>query len=82
MAWDFPGCPVVLTTPNHFHCCGPGSNPRSGTKVLEAVWHDQKKNKKKNLGNSGCFNLDLCFSLAVVNVLDQGILIILCTSIF
>ena len=35
--------PVVRTW--HFHCCGPGSIPGQGTKILQAMWHSWKKKK-------------------------------------
>ena len=30
-----------------FHCCGLGSIPGSGTKILQAAWHGQKTPFKK-----------------------------------
>ena len=39
---EFPGGPVVRTP--SFHCCGPGSVPGQGTKILKATWCGQKKN--------------------------------------
>ena len=43
---EFPSDPVVRT--RHFHCCGLGSIPGPGTKILQAARHGQKL-KKKNL---------------------------------
>ena len=37
--WEFPGGPVVRTW--CFYCCGPGSIPGQGTKILKP--HGQKK---------------------------------------
>ena len=35
--WEFPGDPMVRT--QRFHCCGPGSIPGQGTKILQASQH-------------------------------------------
>ena len=40
-SWDFPGSPVVRT--QLFLCCGPGSNPDQGTKILQAMGCREKK---------------------------------------
>ena len=40
---ELPGGPVVRTW--CFHCWGPGSIPGQGTKILQAMWHGQKKKK-------------------------------------
>ena len=42
---ELPGGPVVRTL--HFHCRGPGFDPRSGpgTKIPYAVQHGQKKDR-------------------------------------
>ena len=37
----FPGGPVVRTW--SFHCCGLGSIPGGGTKILQAVRREKKK---------------------------------------
>ena len=42
--WEFPGGPVVRT--QRFQCQGQGSNPGWGTKILQAMWNNQKKKKK------------------------------------
>ena len=39
-AEGFPGGPVVKTP--CFHCCGPGSIPGRGTKILQASRSSQK----------------------------------------
>ena len=44
-SWEFPVGPEVRTW--HFHYCGPGSSPTQGTKILQAMWHGQKKKKKE-----------------------------------
>ena len=36
----------------HFHCCGPGSTPGQGTKILQARQHSKKKKKKVNKENT------------------------------
>ena len=46
-SWEFHGGPVVRT--QSFHSRGPGSIPRQGTKILEALWHGQKKEKVKEI---------------------------------
>ena len=38
---EFPGGPVVRTL--HFHCQGLGSIPGWGTKILQALKHNQKQ---------------------------------------
>ena len=43
---EFPGGPVVRT--RHFHSGGGGLIPGQGTKILLAMWHGQKKKKKKS----------------------------------
>ena len=42
-SWEFPRGPVIRTW--HFHYCGPGSALGRGTKILQAMWHGQKKKK-------------------------------------
>ena len=37
---EFLGSLVVRT--QRFHCCGPGSNPGGGTKILQALWPPKK----------------------------------------
>ena len=39
---EFAGGPVIRTW--LFHCCGPGSVPGQGTKILKAVQPKKKKN--------------------------------------
>ena len=43
--WEFPGSTVVRTW--HFHCCGLGSIPGRGAKILQAAACRKKKKKKK-----------------------------------
>ena len=53
---EFPGGPVVRI--QCFYCCGLGSIPGQGTKILQATWHCQKnKNKilKSIKGISGLY---------------------------
>ena len=47
---EFPGSPVVST--RCFQCQGPGWIPGQGTKIPQAMWHGQKK-KKKKIHNTG-----------------------------
>ena len=42
MEREFPGGLVVRT----WCCCGPGSIPGWGTKILQAVWPKEKKERK------------------------------------
>lgn len=44
--WDFPGCPVLKTSP--FNAVGVGSIPSPGAKFLHASWpkHQNKKQKQ------------------------------------
>ena len=44
---DFSGSPVVKNL--HFRCRGWGSTPGLETKIPHAIWHSQKKKKKKNV---------------------------------
>ena len=46
---EFPGGPVVRTW--HFHCCGLGSIPGQGTKILQAVQCCQKKERASEMRN-------------------------------
>ena len=41
---EFPGGPVVRT--QRFHCCGPGFNLWSGTKIPQDIQCSQKKKKR------------------------------------
>ena len=41
----FPGGPMIRTW--CFHCCGPGSIPGQGTKILQAAQSGQNKQKTK-----------------------------------
>ena len=52
-SWEFPLGPEVRTW--HFHYCGPGSSPTQGTKILQAMWHGQKKKERKKRNSSDGF---------------------------
>ena len=45
-SWEFPGVPVVRTLVFRTSAEGPGSIPGRGTKIPQAVWHNQKQKKK------------------------------------
>ena len=47
---EFPGSPMVRT--QGFHCHGPGSIPGQGTKIPQAMWHDQEIKIFKKKGKS------------------------------
>lgn len=42
---EFPGSPVVRT--RGCRCCDPASITGGGTKILQLMWHSEKKLKKK-----------------------------------
>ena len=50
-SWDFPGNPVVKTSPSN--AGGAGSIPGWGTKILHAPWRGQKKKTKVPGGLAG-----------------------------
>ena len=55
---EFPARPVVR--PPHVHCHGPGFNPWSGNKDLQATWSDQKKKVTKNKIQKSLSNSSYC----------------------
>ena len=44
-----------------FHCHGLGSVLGPGTEIPQAMWHSQKKKKKKMEGEKGVAPYGLCF---------------------
>ena len=56
--WELPGGPVVRT--QCFHCWGPGKIPGWGTKILQAMQHDQKKKKNVNGTHQSCATKQPC----------------------
>ena len=57
-SWEFPRGPVIRTW--HFHYCGPGSALGGRTKILQAMWHGQKKKKKnRNSSADGFYHIHL-----------------------